>query len=171
MTVIQANASLRTKKIIMLSFLNLLTKNSINKISVNEIIKTAGVSKATFYKYYTDKYSLLAECFNRYCHHFEETLLENKSPDFVSIFTDFLNEERGTYNALSKAKYESSEFSEKLKNELKKYFLIHEEKETDISSDLKASTIIWSVNYLYSQNIILCNKDILNVLNSNPILK
>ncbi|AFL99045.1 TetR/AcrR family transcriptional regulator [Desulfitobacterium sp. PCE1] len=37
----------------------LLHKKTIDKLSVTDIIKASGVSRATFYRYYTDKYDLL----------------------------------------------------------------------------------------------------------------
>lgn len=38
---------------------NLLHKRPIDKLSVTDIIKSSGVSRATFYRYYNDKYDLL----------------------------------------------------------------------------------------------------------------
>lgn len=47
-----------TKMIIRETFINLLEKKSINKITVSEICKEADINRATFYRYYLDVYDL-----------------------------------------------------------------------------------------------------------------
>ncbi len=43
----------------------LLQSRSIDKISVNEIIIQAGISRSTFYRHYYDKYDLLNSCYEK----------------------------------------------------------------------------------------------------------
>jgi AcrR family transcriptional regulator len=51
-----SKSALRTITAIETAFLKILSEKPFEKISVTEIIDTSGYSKATFYKYYTDKY-------------------------------------------------------------------------------------------------------------------
>lgn len=48
-----------TKKVIKDTFLELLNKKEINKITVSEICKLADINRSTFYRYYLDVYDLL----------------------------------------------------------------------------------------------------------------
>lgn len=48
------------KKRILFSFNTLLANSDLDKITVNKIAQNAGVSKATFYRYYKDKYDVMA---------------------------------------------------------------------------------------------------------------
>lgn len=48
-----------TKNIIKETFINLLEKKEINKITVSEICKIADINRSTFYRYYLDVYDLL----------------------------------------------------------------------------------------------------------------
>lgn len=49
----------RTRKDIINAFNILIRKNSIEKISVEMLIKEAGISKSTFYRYFSDKYDVM----------------------------------------------------------------------------------------------------------------
>ncbi len=55
---------MNVKKIISAAFYELLQKYSIEDISVSQIVRTAEVSKPTFYRYYRDKYDLLNQMFD-----------------------------------------------------------------------------------------------------------
>ena len=57
---------------------NNLKKKQVDEIRVAALIEELGICKATFYKYYCDKYDLLAKTFDRIC--FDE--LCDKSKDF-----------------------------------------------------------------------------------------
>ena len=48
-----------TKKVIQDTFISLLSKKEIKKITVSEICSIADVNRATFYRYYLDVYDLL----------------------------------------------------------------------------------------------------------------
>ena len=48
-----------TKKIIKETFLSLLSKKDIKKITISELCETADINRATFYRYYLDIYDLL----------------------------------------------------------------------------------------------------------------
>ena len=49
-----------TKNIIKETFINLLEKKELNKITVSEICKIADINRSTFYRYYLDVYDLLS---------------------------------------------------------------------------------------------------------------
>lgn len=51
------------KKLLKKSLIELLSTHRFEKITVQEIIDTADVSRATFYKYYKDKYDLMYSCY------------------------------------------------------------------------------------------------------------
>lgn len=55
---------MNAKKIISAAFYELLQKYTIEDISVEQITRTAEVSKPTFYRYYRDKYDLLNQMFD-----------------------------------------------------------------------------------------------------------
>ncbi|MGI6767347.1 MAG: TetR/AcrR family transcriptional regulator [Lentihominibacter sp.] len=50
----------RTRKAIFESFNQLLSKTDLDRITVRMIAENAGVSKATFYRYFKDKYDVMA---------------------------------------------------------------------------------------------------------------
>lgn len=52
-----------TKKIIMDTFMNLLEDNSLDKISVKDIVEECEINRNTFYYYYSDIYDLLEDVF------------------------------------------------------------------------------------------------------------
>ena len=78
--------TIRTQKLIMDSFKELLNHKSFEAIRVSDISNAAEINRATFYNYYTDKYQLLDTMV-------EETLLvqirensidqEEFSPEFI----------------------------------------------------------------------------------------
>ncbi len=53
-----------TKKALALSFIKLLNKTPLDKITVKDIVKDCGVNRNTFYYYYQDIYALLEEILN-----------------------------------------------------------------------------------------------------------
>ena len=70
-----------TKKAIMDSFLHLLEKKSLEKITVRDIVDDCGINRNTFYYYFQDIYAVLEE----YC-----DLLIEKLPKNASIFDTVL---------------------------------------------------------------------------------
>ena len=49
----------RTKKALFTAFFEMVEKNTIDEITVNELCDAAGIRRATFYKHYSDKYDFL----------------------------------------------------------------------------------------------------------------
>lgn len=56
--------TVNVKKIVSAAFYELLQKNTIEDISVGQIVQAAEISKPTFYRYYRDKYDLLNQMFD-----------------------------------------------------------------------------------------------------------
>lgn len=52
-----------TKKAIIQTFLQLLNKQSMDKITVKDIVETCGINRNTFYYYYEDIYALIDDIF------------------------------------------------------------------------------------------------------------
>ena len=75
-----------TKKIIKDTFITLLSKKELNKITVSEICKIADINRATFYRYYLDVYDLL----NHIEKDFEEELKNAYHPENEDENTIFL---------------------------------------------------------------------------------
>ena len=54
---------LTAKEYLELSTIELLTLNSVEKITVKDICANCSISTRTFYKYYKDKYEIISNCF------------------------------------------------------------------------------------------------------------
>lgn len=64
-----------TKRAIVESFLRLVGKKSLEKITVRDIVDDCGINRNTFYYYFQDIYAVLEEI----CHHFVEKLPAEES--------------------------------------------------------------------------------------------
>lgn len=86
---------MKTREIILGSMKKLLKEKTIEKIRVQDIISDAGVSKATFYKYFKDKYDIAMAFYMDNL--VSEQLLKNNEPDrrdrFIKLFT-YMKENR-----------------------------------------------------------------------------
>lgn len=71
----------RTRKAIVTAFNTLIKNHSIEKITVEMILKEANVSKATFYRYFNDKYDVMNS-------NYKELLDRFSSPDCSSNYTE-----------------------------------------------------------------------------------
>ena len=77
-----------TKKVIMDTLIDLLSKKDIKKITVSEICKIADVNRATFYRYYLDEYDLLSKIEEEFVNQLKNASSNNS--DSVSSY--FLND-------------------------------------------------------------------------------
>ena len=84
---------MRTRKAIWAAYLELSKEKSYAEITASDIIKKAGVSRATFYGHYRDIHELREEIENDFCSMSGEALL----PSVRSLFT---NTEQACYNIL-----------------------------------------------------------------------
>jgi AcrR family transcriptional regulator len=68
---------MNAKKYLIEAMMTLLEKHKIEKITIDMIVKESGVSRATLYRYFPDKYTLMTGCFV----HFVDSIPESKSCD------------------------------------------------------------------------------------------
>lgn len=94
-----------TKQCLFDSFLRALEKNPVSAITVSTICADAGVSRKTFYKYYTDQFALLLAMQSDLFIGFERELqdLQPNIFDIVPVLIRF----SGQHRALLKAVYEN----------------------------------------------------------------
>ena len=69
---LRAQNALETKNNIFNTALQLFTKYGYENVTIEEITRTAGVSKGTFYTHFDCKESVLVEQFNKIDHHYDE---------------------------------------------------------------------------------------------------
>ena len=74
-----------TQKVLKDSFLKLLEKKPVNKITVKEVCELAELNRATFYAHYTDCFDLLESIENEMLGGFEESLKYIRSLDVTSL--------------------------------------------------------------------------------------
>lgn len=72
----------KTKEIILEAFNSLIEKNAFDRITVQMILDEAGVGRATFYRYFKDKYDVMNYNYMKFL---EEYLLAGK----INTFEDF----------------------------------------------------------------------------------
>lgn len=84
-----------TKKVIRDSFIELLGKKDIKKITVSEVCKIADINRATFYRYYLDVYDLLDKIEKDFIEELkmalnneEDYTVSSFSSDLLKVFLD-----------------------------------------------------------------------------------
>lgn len=102
-----SNKSNRTRKDIREALIKLLIKKDFDDISIIEICETALITRATFYKYYEDKYHLVSCLIDDYKDLLFKSTLENKTFStpkelFSFIATTLLDIMQEYYQVLSK---------------------------------------------------------------------
>ncbi|MFP7494405.1 TetR/AcrR family transcriptional regulator [Terribacillus saccharophilus] len=68
----------KTQKLIINTFLKLLHEKTFDKITVNQLTKSADINRGTFYLHYQDKYALLEETLKDYINQMNQYCLHNK---------------------------------------------------------------------------------------------
>ena len=92
-----------TKMIIKDTFLKLLKKKSVDKITVTELCKAADINRATFYTHYEDCYDLLRSIEDEFINQFKQTGKKEKLCDPKELITsiyDVLDDNRELCNVL-----------------------------------------------------------------------
>lgn len=74
-----------TQKVLKDSFLKLLEKKPVNKITVKEVCELAELNRATFYAHYSDCFALLESIEREMLESFEESLKYIRSLDMTSL--------------------------------------------------------------------------------------
>ncbi len=95
------NSSIKTKKLIRKFFAEMLSeRKDINKITVTELARRAGISRATFYSHYDDVYSVAEDYENGLIERFftSERLLEMSDyQKFADDFFEYITENQEEY--------------------------------------------------------------------------
>ncbi len=98
-----------TKMIIRETFINLLEKKSINKITVSEICKEADINRATFYRYYLDVYDLYDKVRDEFVLRLRESIKTNDDMYTVSSYSRGLLETLVSDKKLTKILFNTSD--------------------------------------------------------------
>ena len=80
-----------------------LTKKSLNKITINEIVKKCGVNRQTFYYHFKDIYDLLEWTLNVNIKNYEEELTVSDLDPIEYAYTSLLRNKKIILNAYSSA--------------------------------------------------------------------
>lgn len=76
-----------TKKVIKDTFIELLEKKPINKITVTELCRKSEINRATFYRYYEDVYDLMEKLKSQYVDELKAAISISKDDYTISGFT------------------------------------------------------------------------------------
>ena len=83
------SAGERTKRVILDSFNQLLEKNKLERITMQMIANQAGVGKATIYRYFKDKYDIMAYNYKLFVDEHADPSVSNNYQDLLfSLFRD-----------------------------------------------------------------------------------
>ncbi len=67
------------------AFIKLLSEQSFQQLTVQNIITKAGVARGTFYRYYLDKFDLLNRCEDQLTHESDYIFRQYRRPDLARI--------------------------------------------------------------------------------------
>jgi AcrR family transcriptional regulator len=85
-----------TEEILAESFQEIASQKNVNKITVNDIVSNCGISSATFYRHFRDKYDLIAWIYGQKCdelfHRFDGSA--NRKEQIVTAWVSFCLENR-----------------------------------------------------------------------------
>lgn len=127
-----------TKKAIVETFLELLKKKSLDKITIKDIVESCQINRNTFYYYYADIYELLEEVFKEVA---QEILLETKEDDtfyegYVRAASIVLNYRQAVVHIYhSKSREILQDYLEKVTKGFVRRFIIQAAREYDISDN------------------------------------
>ncbi|GAJ26558.1 transcriptional regulator [Liquorilactobacillus sucicola DSM 21376 = JCM 15457] len=78
---------IKTKRLIEMTFINILSEKELSRITIKEICEKALISKSTFYDHYVDKYALVDTIIQEYSNEFQKEIHERfKSVDEHNTF-------------------------------------------------------------------------------------
>lgn len=80
-----------TRMVIKNSFINLLKKQPVNKITVKDVCEIAEINRATFYKHYTDCFDLLTQIENEMIAELNQLVEELPRKNHTDIFIQMFN--------------------------------------------------------------------------------
>ncbi|HHV10818.1 MAG TPA: TetR/AcrR family transcriptional regulator [Clostridiales bacterium] len=112
------------------AFLELMTKNYLQRISVKEIIDEAGISRSTYYRYYYEQIEILYDIIDSFIQELarvtEDVGIPNVDPEQNALYSLFIQEELQCYyehaNILRKI-FKNAEAAEILKDRIYNHFV------------------------------------------------
>jgi len=146
-----------TRKCIKDSFIQLLRKKSLDKITVKSICDAAEINRTTFYKYYMDPYDLMEQLEEDILRELLQKIEVSNSKDLEDILITVLNEvieNRELYDILF-YKQDGHAFNDKL------ILLCYQVRQPELLSKIPAASVIekeWFYYYLIqgSSSILDC---------------
>ena len=95
----------KTQNAIMSTFMELMAKKDVEKISISEIAEMADVSRGTFYLHYIDKYDLLEKCIESSFDDLERVCETTNSFDenMFEVTFDYFDKQKDTLKIIWKA--------------------------------------------------------------------
>lgn len=92
-----------TKELLFLSFKEIAEKKNLEDISINNIVENCEVSRATFYRYFKDKYDLMDQYYQHQIREICKALHESNDLQAMQMdFNDFVFENVSLFNNLGK---------------------------------------------------------------------
>lgn len=176
--------AIRSKKMIKEAFAKLVNeKQSIEKITVKEIVEEADISKSTFYAHYDDIYDLMEDFENEFINYLEnelEDFMSKPNKDFfpyIQKTVNLLKEKEKTYKLIVSAGIPSY-FIHKLKNIINKR-VSKDTSFTKLSNDLPTRKVqldfvvsgIIGVIEDYFKGILQISLDEIGVVMNNILLQ
>lgn len=159
---------IKTKRNIKNAFLELLSEKSINNITVQNILDLALINRATFYKYYHDKYDLAEQlsmsCLSDIALFIEERFscmqeissLEKVIQDLYTYVYNNHNLIVGLWNIETDEIHLYKDMEQLLKSNcfthLTQISIIHDEISKDYFSALYASVVLTTIRWILTQN-------------------
>lgn len=113
---------MRTKEIIREAAFELMESSPFEKITIQQILDKAGISRRTFYKYYADKYEIMQEYFTMHLEGFSDNLSEENWKVVYENFYEFIWQKRSFFLNMTK-KDSQDGFWRFLNNYLVSYYL------------------------------------------------
>ena len=141
-----------TQKAIIQTFLNILQQKSLDKITVKDIIETAGINRNTFYYYYDDIYDLIDQIFKEETKNVLLNTTENYTfyEEYVRAASLVIENKQAIIHIYhSKSKDILFNYLEQVTSACVKKFVIKAAKDYDLSEDG-----IEYITYFYSNAIV-----------------
>lgn len=136
-----------TKKAIRSSFVALLNKQTIDKITVKDIVEDCGINRNTFYYHYTDIYDLLQDVFNSEINTFDPNIAdkENWKEGFSRAVRFALQNKKAVYHVFnSSARTMLEKYLWELSGKYTEQFVAAQAEGLDVDkTDLKYITVFY----------------------------
>ncbi|PXV95707.1 TetR family transcriptional regulator [Lachnotalea glycerini] len=170
---------IKSKESIEKAFLELLKEKDFDSITVKELLANARINKATFYKYYQDKYDLA----HILCQEFMDEYVillnrrqnyssSNELPIVINNIYRFMFEKRELLTSLLKIHTDDIHLYDDMQCVLKNIYIMMNHnllkkhgKDLELCAHIFSSTILSLLEYMYNNNELLEYEHIISCLN------